>query len=47
LGITPGEFRRRFPFPVALERFLSQLVAPYEKIWERFHPLQGVSNSFP
>ena len=47
LGITPGEFRRRFPFPVALERFLSQLVAPYEMIWERFHPLQGVSNSFP
>ena len=41
LGITPGEFRRRFPFPTALERFLAQLVAPYGKIWAGFHPLRG------
>jgi AraC-like DNA-binding protein len=41
LGITPGEFRRRFPFPAALERFLSQLIVPYGKVWSGFHPLRG------
>lgn len=41
LGITPGEFRRRFPFPTALERFLAQLVLPYGRIWAGFHPLRG------
>jgi AraC-like DNA-binding protein len=41
LGITPGEFRRRFPFPAALERFLSQLVLPYGRIWAEFRPLRG------
>jgi AraC-like DNA-binding protein len=45
LGITPGEFRRRFPFPAALERFLSQLVSPYQSIWARFHPLRGTPRS--
>jgi AraC-like DNA-binding protein len=43
LGITPGEFRRRFPFAVALERFLAQLVEPYERTWAAFHPLHGSS----
>jgi AraC-like DNA-binding protein len=41
LGITPGEFRRRFPFPTALERFLAQLVRPYRQAWATFHPLRG------
>lgn len=41
LGITPGEFRRRFPFPTALERFLAQLVLPYGRAWAGFHPLRG------
>lgn len=41
LGITPGEFRRRFPLPTAMERFLAQLVSPYGKIWAGFHPLRG------
>lgn len=43
LGITPGEFRRRFPFPAALDRFLAQLVLPYQPVWARFHPLRGTS----
>jgi AraC-like DNA-binding protein len=43
LGITPGEFRRRFPFPAALDRFLAQLVLPYSRVWSRFHPLHGTS----
>jgi AraC-like DNA-binding protein len=42
LGITPGEFRRRFPFPTALERFLAQLVEPYRRSWAGFRPLEGV-----
>jgi len=41
LGITPGEFRRRFPFPTALERFLAQLVLPYGRVWAGFRPLRG------
>jgi len=41
LGITPGEFRRRFPFPAALQRFLAQLVVPYGEIWAGFRPLHG------
>ena len=40
LGITPGEFRRRFPFPTALGRFLAQMVEPYEAIWREFRPLK-------
>lgn len=41
LGITPGEFRLRFPFPTALTRFLAQMVVPYERTWAGFHPLKG------
>ncbi len=41
LGITPGEFRRRFPFPTALERFLAQLVEPYRRAWGSLRPLRG------
>jgi AraC-like DNA-binding protein len=40
LGITSTEFRRRFPFPVAVERFNSLMVQPYRHIWETFRPLQ-------
>lgn len=40
LGITSTEFRHRFPFPVAVERFVTLLIAPYATIWEQFHPLQ-------
>jgi AraC-like DNA-binding protein len=47
LGITPGEFRRRFPFPVALDRFLAQLVLPYAAVWARFHPLRGGHRELP
>lgn len=40
LGITSTEFRHRFPFPMAVERFVTLLIEPYAGIWERFHPLQ-------
>jgi hypothetical protein len=39
LGITSSEFRTRFPFPLAVERFLELLVQPYLSIWAGFHPL--------
>jgi len=40
LGITPGEFRRRFSFAAALERFIGQLIEPYRSRWEAFRPLR-------
>lgn len=43
LGVTALEFRRRFPFPVALERFVELLIAPYLPIWKTFHPLAAGS----
>jgi AraC-like DNA-binding protein len=39
LGLTAMEFRRRFPFPVALARFIELMVEPYVTIWEAFHPV--------
>jgi AraC-like DNA-binding protein len=39
LGLTALEFRRRFPFPVALERFVALMLEPYREIWRGFHPL--------
>ncbi|MFZ5624977.1 MAG: helix-turn-helix domain-containing protein [Gemmatimonadota bacterium] len=40
LGITPTEFRRRLPFPVALDRFLEVMVRPYRDGWQQLHPLR-------
>jgi AraC-like DNA-binding protein len=39
LGVTAIEFRRRFPFPVALQRFVELMIDPYLDIWKDFHPL--------
>ena len=39
LGITSSEFRQRFPFPLALDRFIALMLMPYRKTWEGFHPL--------
>jgi AraC-like DNA-binding protein len=43
LGLTALEFRRRFPFPVALERFVALMMEPYREIWRSFHPLAAGS----
>jgi AraC-like DNA-binding protein len=43
LGLTALEFRRRFPFPVALERFVTLMMEPYREIWRGFHPLAAGS----
>lgn len=40
LGITPGEFRRRFTFDAAIERFVALLVDPYRLAWGEFHPME-------
>jgi AraC-like DNA-binding protein len=39
LGITPSEFRSRFPFCSVLQRFLDQFVVPYRQTWKTFKPL--------
>lgn len=41
LGVTALEFRRRFPFPLALERFVRLMVEPYVDAWSGFHPMAG------
>jgi AraC-like DNA-binding protein len=39
LGITPSEFRSRFPFCSVLQRFLDQFIMPYRPTWKTFRPL--------
>src|SRR5205085_869356 len=39
LGVTAGEFRRRFPFEVALERYVDLLIIPYRDTLRAFCPL--------
>lgn len=39
LGITSSELRRRFPFPVALNRFIELMITPYHDILVQFQPL--------
>jgi AraC-like DNA-binding protein len=43
LGLTALEFRRRFPFPVALTRFIQLMVEPYVAVWQTFHPVAAGS----
>lgn len=39
VGITAAEYRRRFPFDLAMERFLAVMILPHLERWARFHPL--------
>lgn len=41
LGVTAGEFRHRFPFDVALARYVDLLVAPYREALRAFRPLNA------
>jgi AraC-like DNA-binding protein len=43
LGVTAGEFRRRFPFEVALARFIDLLITPYRDALRAFHPFNAGS----
>ena len=39
LGLTAGEFRRRLPFKLALQRYRQTYIAPYRDRLLAFHPL--------
>lgn len=39
LGITSTEFRARFPFGLAVQRFVRLMIVPYAGCWRTFHPL--------
>lgn len=41
LGVTAGEFRRRFPFDVSLLRYIDLLITPYREALRAFHPLNA------
>ena len=43
LGLTAMEFRRRFPFPRALSRFVDVMISPYVNVWQTFHPVAAGS----
>ncbi len=48
LGITPGEFRIRYPFSMMMERFLDGIVRPHRARWRGFRPLTpGVNPAGP
>lgn len=44
LGLTCSEFRRRFPFTVALDRFIRLMIAPHADRWAQFHPLTAAGD---
>ncbi len=39
LGMTAAEFRRRYPFPVAVDEFVSRLIVPFRAAFRTFQPL--------
>src|ERR1051326_3905770 len=43
LGVTAGEFRRRFPFDVALARYIDLLITPYRETLRAFYPFNAGS----
>ena len=43
LGVTASEFRRRFPFDVALARYVDLLITPYREALRAFHPFNAGS----
>jgi AraC-like DNA-binding protein len=44
-GLTANEFRRRYPFPAALDDFVNRLIIPFRNNFRTFHPLQtGVAD---
>ena len=45
LGISCSEFRRRFPFTEALDRFLTVMIDPYQTAWREFQATGGSSGT--
>ena len=45
LGVTAGEFRRRFTFAAALEDYVTRLIVPFRVTFSTFHPIEpGVAD---
>jgi transcriptional regulator GlxA family with amidase domain len=45
LGVTAGEFRRRFTFTTALEDYVTRLIVPFRVTFSTFHPIElGVAD---
>jgi AraC-like DNA-binding protein len=40
VGLTAGEFRRRYTFDHAIEDYISRLILPYRAAFATFHPLE-------
>jgi AraC-like DNA-binding protein len=45
LGITPSEFRARYPFNVWLDRYIATVVSPFVAILRTFDPVRGTAHS--
>jgi len=41
LGVTAGEYCRRFPFDIALRRYVDLLIRPYRETFRSFRPLHN------
>jgi AraC-like DNA-binding protein len=41
LGLSAGEYRSRFPFAVAVERYIDLLITPYREALRSFRPLNA------
>jgi AraC-like DNA-binding protein len=41
LGVSASEFRHRFPFDVALSRYVDLLISPYREALRSFRPLNA------
>ena len=40
-GLTASEFRRRYPFAVALKDFIARMIVPFRATFRTFHPLSN------
>jgi AraC-like DNA-binding protein len=40
VGVTAGEFRRRYPFATALEDYVNHMIVPFRATFRTFHPLE-------
>jgi AraC-like DNA-binding protein len=40
VGVTAGEFRRRYPFSAALDDYVGRMIVPFRATFHTFHPLE-------
>lgn len=46
-GCTAGEFRRRYPFPRAADRYLQEFIIPFRGTLATFHPVHLTAMGLP